>query len=380
MKTYSEPKIYPEDLDPKKKWFVAFRFSDPATGQSKQFQVRSDINKYKTKREKIRAANSLVAILEEKLEEGWNPFTKSTNKNQNRKTLIELLDELLYIKETTLKVKSYRSYKDANRLIQSYLLSKNLKTIMPGAFDRNLARNFADYLLTEKKYSGRTFNGMIGFVKTYFNMMIERDIITENPFSKIKRLPCDIGSNHAFSEREKKALVAAIKEGNIGLYYFINFMYHCFIRRSEITKIKIGDVDLINRTIRINSSDSKNRKQESVAIPDGFLPIIRSMNLNKHPDHYYIFGHGMTPGPIYYKKPDIITDMHRQYLKKLGIKHPKTLYSWKHTGVCDYYNVLKDPYVIMRQLRHHDLSITMIYLKSLGLAPNLEMQNANIAL
>jgi integrase/recombinase XerD len=378
MRSFTSPQIYPANLNPKNSWFVAFRCTNPATGKTKQFQFRGEINRFTSKREKLIEANSLIQVLDRKLADGWDPFSDTTNKNQSDKTLYSLLDELLEIKRSTLKVKSYRSYNDAKNMLQKWLLEKNMKLIMPGAFTPKTARHFADFMLVDKKYSGKTFNGMIGFLKTYFNMMIEREVISDNPFAKIKRMQHDIGSNHAFSEREKKALIELIKRENKGLYYYVSFMYHCFIRRTELTRLKVGDIDLKNRTIRISSKHSKNRHQDSVSIPDGLLSVIKAMDLSN--DDHYIFGHGMKPGPKYYKNPNLITDMHRKFLKQLGIKFPKTLYSWKHTGVCDYYNVLKDPYVIMRQLRHHDLSITMVYLKSLGLAPNLEMQNANIVL
>lgn len=378
--SYTKPAIYPESLNPSEKWFVAFRFTNPDTGKPKQFQFRGDINKFSGKRDKLKEANSLLSVLEEKLASGWNPFNNSVRKDRDYKTLHDLLDELLSIKKSTLKIKSYRSYLDAKNIFQKWILTSGLKNCMPASFTPKMARTFADFMLTEKNYSGKTFNGMTGFIKTYFNMMIEREIITENPFSKIKRMQHDIGSNHAFTEREKKALINLIKEADHGLYCYVSFMYHCFIRRTELTKLKVSDIDLINRTIKINSADSKNRKQESVSIPDGLWPLVKEMDLLKYPDDYYVFAHSLKPGAVYYKNPDRITEKHKVFLKELKIAYPKTLYSWKHTGVCDYFSKLKDPYVIMRQLRHHDLSITMVYLKSLGLTPNLEMQNAFIEL
>ncbi|MUP36752.1 hypothetical protein [Labilibaculum euxinus] len=49
--TYSEPKLFPTDrnINIKKSWFVAFRFTDPNTGDRKQFQFRGDISYHKSK-------------------------------------------------------------------------------------------------------------------------------------------------------------------------------------------------------------------------------------------------------------------------------------------------------------------------------------------
>lgn len=67
-------------------------------------------------------------------------------------------------------------------------------------------------------------------------------------------------------------------------------------------------------------------------------------------------------------------------INKLGIDTQKGLYSWKHSGVCYYYYLTnKDIYAVMRQLRHRDLSTTMIYLKSMGLIQNDAFRNAMVA-
>lgn len=378
--TYSEPKLFPTDRNIKKSWFVAFRFTDPNTGDRKQFQFRGDINHHKSKHDRIIEGTSLCSALLVMLKEGWNPFTDETEKEYDRKTLHDLLDDMLLIKKSTLKLKSYRTYSDAKNILQRWMIKKRMKNFLPHAFTPKIARQFADYLLTERKYQGKTFNSMIGFLKTFFNMLIARELMEKNPFAKIEKMAHDIGKNHAFTGIEKKKLIELLKKNDKPLYGFINFMYHGFIRRSEIVQLRVGDVDFANRTIKISSRISKNRKQESVSIPEGLLPVIKEMKLEKYPEDYFIFGHGLVPNTKMYKKPDSITARHRKHLNKLEISTDKTLYSWKHTGVCDYFLAIKDPYVIMRQLRHHDLTITMIYLKSLGLTPNMEMQLTNIVL
>lgn len=378
MTNYTQPKLYPETRDMKQSWFVGFRFTNPETGERKQFQFRRDINSFKTKRERINAGNAVCDTIIDMLRDGWNPFNDEIEKDQDYKPVYDLLEDLLSIKKSTLKVKSYRTYTDAKNILQRWLIKKHCKTIMPAAFTHKIARSFADHLLTELNYSGKSFNNMLGFTKTYFNMMIDRDFISENPFKKIKRVPQDIGKNHAFTKLEKKALISAMKKRHLWLYYFISFMYHGFIRRNEIIQLKISDIN--HESITIRSEISKNRKQESVTITEGLKIDLKEMNLHKYPEDWYIFGHGMRPSPSRYSKGDIITDMHRIFLRELGISKEKTLYSWKHTGVCDYWTILKDPYALMRQLRHHDLSMTMIYLKSLGLTPNEKIMEAKLIL
>jgi integrase len=75
-----------------------------------------------------------------------------------------------------------------------------------------------------------------------------------------------------------------------------------------------------------------------------------------------------------------ITTRHSKFTKQLQFDQQKGLYSWKHTGVCAaYYATGKDVYALMRQLRHKELTTTMIYLKSLGLIQNDAFRNSMIA-
>jgi len=379
---FTEPKIYPENHDLAKSWFVAFRFSDQASGQTKQFQYRGDINKLSTKKERLREANSLKEALWDMLDSGWNPFSdrKETHEDAHLSPLCEVLDYILELKKSTLKKKSIRNYYDSIRMFKAWLIKTGKRTMLPGSFTILHARNYLDYLMVERGNSGKTVNSQMSYLHGFFSVMLDREIIQKNPFTGIKKQKHDVGKNIAFDEQEKRAIAALLRQEDIRIYYFVQFMYHCFIRRSELIRIKVGDIDWVNKTIILNSEDTKNRKQESVAIPTGFEPVLKEMHLERFPSDYYIFSLYLKPGPKQLVRPDYITRKHRELLDQLNIGKEKTLYSWKHTGVVDYYNVVKDPYPIMQQLRHHSLQITMIYLKSLGLQPNSVMRSAELTL
>lgn len=164
------------------------------------------------------------------------------------------------------------------------------------------------------------------------------------------------------------------------MYYFTQIMYYCFIRRTELTRLKVGDFDLVNHTIIIRAEVSKNKTQESVVIPEGLEPVLKAMKLENYPSNFFVFGRHLYPSELQYINPDHISTRHNKFVRKLGIDSQKGLYSWKHTGVCQgYYSTGKDIYSLMRQLRHRDLNTTAIYLKSLGLIQNDVFRNAMIA-
>lgn len=164
------------------------------------------------------------------------------------------------------------------------------------------------------------------------------------------------------------------------MYYFTQIMYYCFIRRTEMVKLKVGDFDLVNKTITIRGKIGKIEKHESVVIPKGLEPVLQEMKLDDYPDEWYVFGQGLFSSDVPYYGINYITARHGKFARQLKIDKEKNLYSWKHTGVCAaYYATGKDIYAVMRQLRHTELNTTAIYLKSLGLIQNDVFRDAMTA-
>lgn len=162
------------------------------------------------------------------------------------------------------------------------------------------------------------------------------------------------------------------------MYYFSQIMYYTFIRRTELARVRIGDIDLVNKTIIIR--EAKNDVQESVVIPVGLEPILKEMNIEHYPEHFFLFGRHLYPSENIYVNVDHISARHNKFCRQLNFDKKKTLYSWKATGVCTaYYATGKDVYSIMRQCRHRDLTTTMIYLRSLGLIQNDSFRTSMIA-
>lgn len=178
----------------------------------------------------------------------------------------------------------------------------------------------------------------------------------------------------------QKAVIDYLYNHNRRMYYAVCFLYYCFIRRSELIGLQVSDINLKSGTITIPGHVSKNRKQESVTIPNEFEKVLREMKIDDFPGHYYIFGHKYQTCERRIIKPDSLSLTMSNINRKLGINGEKGFYSWKHTGVVDLYNATKDPYLVMKQCRHSELKITMIYLRSLGLTVDNNIRNASFRL
>lgn len=373
---HSVPKVCHFNYDMKKQWYVHFRMNNPNTGERKQFRFSFGINYIKNKQERIYEANALVKALKEKLADGWCPFPIDEVEYE---TIYSALQGITAIKWESLRPRTKHSYKVVLDIFYEWIKRKGFDELKPSEFTSNEAMLYMDYLSTEKKLTGRTWNNRLSSMKIFFNYLVDRDLIAKNPFRKIKKQQESRSTrNYAFSDREESIVKDYLLNNEKALYNYIHFIYYCFLRPYELSHLKIGDIDLISWTITVRGECSKNKKTESVVIPNSMVPIIKSMNLERYDKDWYIFSYGILPGPERNKSYDKITPKHKKILSKLSINPNCTLYSWKATGVIKCYRATNnDIYSVMRQCRHHDISMTQIYMKSLGFLENNSVRNAD---
>lgn len=373
--SWTEPTLCTYNNDLSKPWFVYFDYTDQLSGTTIRKQFRGPINSKKSIEERTHFGNTLKDYWKRQLKAGWNPF--GDNLPILQPTIAEALETILALKQNNCSKRTMEAYRYSVRLLIDWLTKNRLNNIRVHQFEPHFARTYMDHLAINKGYSGRTWNDKLVNMATFFNCMVDRDWISKNPFAKIKKVPVGIGRNVAFTESEREALRAHLLAHDRPMYFFTQFVYYCFIRRSELTRLKVGNIDWQNMTIVIPSDASKNKKQESVVIPGPFVDILKSMGLDGLPQDWYIFGRMMKPGPVQYVNYNHISQRHNEISKAIGISPEKGLYSWKHSGVCSLYPKLNgDIYALMRQLRHSELTTTQIYLKSLGLVDNTAIRNA----
>lgn len=411
---WTEPVLCHHQHNMAKNWFVYFDFTDLLTGKTVRKQYRNGINYIKRKDERIKQGNALKLYLKKKLESGWNPLHKQDRAPADIPPTVRAAFALIMdLKRSSLKKKSMDNYRDITNLYLKWCAKYGYDTLPLNRFGHKIAQAYMDYLLIERRFSGKTHNGNLAILKAFWNVICKRwkEVVKENPFADIAELPESTGRNIAYTEEEAKALMQWYRIRDIRVFYAASIMFHCYIRKTELSELRVGDINWEARSIIINSDSAKNRSQESATIPEGLLPILEEMNLKSYPPDYYIFGRSMQTSKQKICKPDVISDKHLTALRDITryndykgpksyrlladqfryehedafntiakISAEKTFYSWKHTGVVMYWHIVKDIYYMMRQLRHREMQTTMIYMKSLGLMPNDAFRNASISI
>lgn len=383
--TFTEPQLCHYDLNIKKSWFVFFDITNTLTGETKRKQFRGGINYWPKAAERLREGNALLSFWKEELKSGrYNPFKKpgETSTLMAPESLKHSIELIIDLKASSLKRRSVGKYKEVTGMFITWCSRYNYDKIRTNQFTQEMAMAYLDYLSLEKKYSGKSSNGHLNVLKALFSAIKTRwkSSLPENPFTGIKPLPEQAGNNIAYTPAERSAIIDYLRVYEKRMYYAVNFLFHAYIRKTELTTLRVQDIDWENKTIKINAEATKNRLQDSVTITEGLMKVLYEMGLDMAPPHYYIFGDLMQTSAKQISKPDFISDRYLEIKKQLGYTagDGKTFYAWKHTGVVCYWKEVKDIYYMMRQLRHHDMKTTMVYLRSLGLMPNMAFQEAKV--
>jgi len=347
-----------------KSWYVYFHYTDD-NGEKQLCRYKFGINRIKSKRAREKEGAALVQALKIKLESGWNPLTKKTTAyklNFVANTLFDLLD----IKKAFITPRTYKTYYDQINLFKKWLESKAIDKLYISSFTDQHARSYSDWLLRDKQYCGKTHNSHLNTMRCFFNGAIERELVTHNPFKAVKAVRQEYGHNTTYSrDEEEKVKTMAYKEHRL-FFYATQFVRYCFFRRSELASLQRKHIIWDNKTIIVPSKSAKNRTQDSITISSTLEKYILEMNILELDPEMYIFSKNFEPSFFKLKRVDDFSDQQREINRILGIKKEATFYSWKHTGAVELYNITKDPYTVMRQCRHSDIRMTMIYLRSLG--------------
>lgn len=375
-KVYTMPKLCTCGGNLEKDWFVYFNHHN-LNGTYKQFRYKLGINYLKTKKERIQEGNAIIEALLGNLRNGWNPLTNVIDREEqiaNRdKLVIDCFDEMLKIKSAYITKRSYKTYYDQANLFKKWLKLKKIDYLYVQNVTNKHIRGYCDWLLSEKRYTGKTHNSHLTTIRTFFNDFVSRKYIDANPAAGIKAVREETGKNTTYSEEEERAF-DKIKDKYPDFYFATRFVRYCFLRRSELSMVQIKHINWKSKTIVIPSEIAKNRNQDSVTIPKSLEKLIIQRGVLNLDPETYIFGKNFKPSLVKLNRVDDFSDQQREINRDIKIKPECTFYSWKHTGAVELYLRTKDVYVVMRQCRHSDIKMTMKYLRSLGCMVNEQVR------
>lgn len=276
---FSNPKIYSAKGDLTKRWYVYFSFRDPSTGNMKRMKpLYGKTNKYKTKEERMSILVAYRKSLLKCLKQGYNPFGDNTllynNLNGHKvqsgqSTIVEVVEEKneepsmsireafdfgLKLKEKLINSTTKRGYQNKVKQLLRWLEKHHPKTVSINLLNKKILTEFLNEVLNST--SARNRNNFRTELSSIIQVLADNEIVSENFVKKIPVLKSKPKRHKAYSEELQKKIFKYLSQEDEILLLFIKFVSFGFMRPLEVCRIKIGDIDLKNKTVQFKAKNS----------------------------------------------------------------------------------------------------------------------------
>jgi len=401
---YKKPSLC-KDKD-NKKWFVRYAIKTPDEknfrplkeyGGSYLFKSLNDIPNLKEREKKF---NELMVLMNHDLKNGVDikntesvkAYVQKQEKEANKLTYDFCFNHFLkvkgYIDPTPKKKKTAELTKNLHKNhLRPFLESKNLLSDVTQITKAVLLEFMNFHYLSDDpklKWSNTTFNHKQAMFSTFFQTLVDEDLIPDNQAEKIKRKEGEMTERFGkFTKEERDLIFTHFDKHSPFMSVVTRFIYYAYIRGTELTRLKISDIDLDSRTITMQAKNAKGQKDglpRHVKMSNQLTEAIRKyLSLYDYQPDWFLFGWNYKPNNT---EINYNWQFHfRNGLKELKKQHPDkfnrpglTLYALKHSGVTDFVNdnaATKSSTELFRivqtQARHEKQTTTSIYMKKLKL-------------
>lgn len=368
-------------------WYIEYRFN------GKQIRISpNNLNRIKDPKEKQYKADIELQTIKQQLLDGYNPL----NPNEYiEKILIEnislndaLTKYLEYFTKFNNRESSIGTYTSKLKYLNEFYPNKQLKKLTTKDIENYIhykihSKDKAVVELNGKKYecknarpwTANTVKSARRIFSAFLNWCVKEDYISINPASKLdaKKIRSEVepkDTNVPFNQFDLNRLTTYLTENDSYLAFFTQFMFSTLLRPKELSNLKLKDIELISKTIRVPLDVTKNTKKTEIQIidiEDNLYNELLKLNLDQYPKDYYLTG-------------DLIKIVgsesignNRPYkrcvtaLKKLNLNGKGyTLYSFKHTSNIMRLNNGWTLAEIMKANRHSSIAMTEKYLKKIN--------------
>lgn len=359
IKKYTYPKLVTG-----KDWYIIFYAYDPAKDSLRRKRVR--VNHIEKIVQRRKYADSLMKRLVDKLESGWNPWVEAENEKayhtfedtctHYRKIIFKFLNDGILREDT------YRDYISKLKNIEEWNKSKKVPIVYIYQFDRTFISEFLEEIYIGRKNSAQTRNNYLTFIRIFSSFL------TEHQYAKVK--PSE--GVASISKRNMKKQRSTIQDTDIkrlydylskeNKYYLLAcyIIHYTFVRRKEMSFIKIANISIKKQTLYIKPEYSKNGKGGTVTVPEKVIHLMLDLKIFDYPGHYYLFSDKFKPGNKH-KHEKQFTDYWANTVRK-NLRFPTNyqFYSLKDTGIT---NMLRkyDVLTVRDQARHSSIEMTDKY-------------------
>lgn len=259
---------------------------------------------------------------------------------QERDPLYNLERELRIRGFSQKTVKSYSLY---NRLFLEFIKKS------PKEVKNEDIRKYLEYL-KNKNSANSTLNVAINALKFYYSQILKRRFFFDVRHAKKSNyLPVVLSR-----EEIKKMISVTVNQKH---KFLISLMYAAGLRVSEAIKIKIHDIDLDRKMIRVYQG--KGQKDRYTILAEKLLPTLRQQMKLKQPNDYLFIGAG-GDGHLTMMSAEKIV---KKAARLAGIYKNVSCHTLRHSFATHLLEQGIDIRYIQELLGHKNLETTQIYTK-----------------
>ncbi|WP_026768519.1 tyrosine-type recombinase/integrase [Asinibacterium sp. OR53] len=209
--------------------------------------------------------------------------------------------------------------------------------------------------LNQETFGARTYNERLTMLKSFAGWLVKAQIWSHNPFADVNRKKVKKAKNPTrkpFTEEEISKILNAIRYDTFSpkssrykhshYYPFVYFIFKTGVRNAEAIGLRVGSVNVVNKTIAIkevmarslvSTSSAQRIRKETKNGKERYLPLTADLHFILHPLIV-----GRDKDALVFESPTgLAIDDHnfqrrifKNVLAKLGIEE-RVLYACRHT-------------------------------------------------
>ena len=217
--------------------------------------------------------------------------------------------------------------------------------------------------LVEQKISNRSINRKISSLNSYFKFLIKTEAIQANPLSKHKALKTDKKVQIPFSQKEMEEVIGILAletdfEG-VRNRFIVELFYATGIRRIELIQIKLKDLDLSNKTLKVLGKRNKERFvpliDSVVTTANNYMQLRNELEIIEDKEYLFLTKRGLK---VY---ETLVYRIINEYFSQASSKVKKSPHILRHSFATHLLNQGADLNAVKELLGHTSLAATQIY-------------------
>ena len=227
----------------------------------------------------------------------------------------------------------------------------------------SLGNNDNDFVDSYYKSENADNNRKVSSLKSFYKFLLKTKQIDTSPLLKHKALKAPKKIQIPFSEKELDMVLNQIiyKEGFEGVRdkLIVDLFYTTGIRRTELINLKIQNVDLSNKTIKVIGKRNKERIIPTLTIIEEqikkYLSERSSMQEVKESEYFFLLSNGVKLNDSF------VYRLINCYFSNVSEKVKKSPHILRHTFATHLLNNGADINSVKELLGHSSLASTQVY-------------------